>query len=432
MNCTAKLVYLKGECKRLATYLRKPIFNSMTKIKIGIIQERKSPPDFRVPLTPAQCKQVMEQFPQIEISVETSPHRCFADSEYTQQGILVSDNVSDCDFLFGVKEVPAASLIPNKKYFFFSHTLKKQPYNAKLLATILEKKISLIDYEALKGADGKRIIGFGRYAGIVGVYEGVRTFGLKHNRFNMPSPITLSGREEFDAILKSANLTNVRAVLTGWGRVGNGAQEMMDIINLKRVAPQEFLDNPSEGGVYTHIDTPEMYKRIDGTPFNKSDFYANPNLYTSALGEYVQHADIYFACHLWNAKNPILLDQSFFQQHSRCKVVADVSCDLNGPIACTIKASKVSDSVFGYGPATGAEVDFRNENAVAVMSIDNLPCELPKDASEDFGNEIMKSILPALLNFDADGILWKGTETTTQGELTPHFEYLKDYVAIAR
>jgi hypothetical protein len=331
-----------------------------------------------------------------------------------------------------VKEVPADALIPNKKYFFFSHTLKKQPYNAKLLASILEKKISLIDYEALKGADGKRIIGFGRYAGIVGVYEGVRTFGLKHNRFNIPSPITLSGREEFDAILKSADLTNIRAVLTGWGRVGNGAQEMMELLNLKRVSPEEFLQNPNENGVYTHIDTPEMYARIDGTPFNKSDFYANPNLYTSALGEYVMHADIYFACHLWNAKNPILLDQSFFQLNTRCKVVADVSCDLNGPIACTIKASKVSDSIFGYNPATGSEIDFRNENAVAVMSIDNLPCELPKDASEDFGNEIVKSIIPALLNNDADGILWKGTETTFEGTLTPHFKYLADYAATAR
>lgn len=432
MNCNAKLVYLKGDCKELATYLRKPIFNSMTKIKIGIIQERKSPPDFRVPLTPVQCKQVMEQFPNIEITVETSPHRCFSDQEYIQQGISISNDVSHCDVLFGVKEVPIDALIPSKKYFFFSHTLKKQPYNAKLLAAILDRKISLIDYEALKGADGKRIIGFGRYAGIVGVYEGVRTFGLKHNRFNIPSPITLSGREEFDAILKSTDLGNIRAVLTGWGRVGNGAQEMMELLNLKRVSAEEFLQNPNENGVYTHIDTPEMYARIDGTPFNKSDFYANPNLYISALGEYVKHADIYFACHLWNAKNPILLDQSFFQQNTRCKVVADVSCDLNGPIACTIKASKVSDSVFGYDPTTGLEVDFRNENAVAVMSIDNLPCELPKDASEDFGNEIMKSILPALLNNDADGILWKGTETTLEGTLTPHFEYLKDYVATAR
>ncbi|MFY8077917.1 MAG: alanine dehydrogenase, partial [Flavobacteriales bacterium] len=198
------------------------------------------------------------------------------------------------------------------------------------------------------------------------------------------------------------------------------------------VSPEEFLQNPNENGVYTHLDTPEMYARIDGTPFNKSDFYANPNLYTSALGEYVKHGDIYFACHLWNAKNPILLDQSFFQLNTRCKVVAVVSCDLKGPWACTIRPSNLSDSVFGYDPTTGTEVDFRNENAVAVMSIDNLPCELPKDASEDFGNEIVKSILPALLNNDADGILWKGTETTLEGTLTPHFEYLKDYVATAR
>lgn len=402
------------------------------KIKIGIIQERKSPPDFRVPLSPAQCKQVMEQFSNIEITVETSPHRCFSDQEYIQQGISISRDVSHCDVLFGVKEVPVDVLIPNKKYFFFSHTLKKQPYNAKLLAAILDKKSALIDYEALKGADGKRIIGFGRYAGIVGVYEGVRTFGLKHNRFNIPSPISLSGREEFDAILKSTDLANVRAVLTGWGRVGNGAQEMMDLLSLKRVSAEEFLQNPSETGVYTHIDTPEMYARIDGTPFIKSDFYANPNLYTSALGKYVKHADIYFACHLWNAKNPILLDQSFFQLNPRCKVVADISCDLNGPIACTIRASKVSDSIYGYDPATGTEVNFRTENAVAVMAIDNLPCELPKDASEDFGNEIIKRILPALVNNDTDGILLRGTQTTSEGTLTPHFEYLSDYVATAR
>lgn len=404
----------------------------MTKIKIGIIQERKSPPDFRVPLTPAQCKLVMEQFPLLDITVESSPHRCFADQEYINEGISVTTDVANCDVLFGVKEVPIDALIPNRKYFFFSHTLKQQPYNAKLLASILDKKISLVDYEALKGSDGKRIIGFGRYAGIVGVYEGVRTFGLKHNRFNIPSPITLNGREEFDAILKSANLEGVRAVLTGWGRVGNGAQEMMELLNLKRVSPEEFLQNPNENGVYTHIDTPEMYARVDGTPFNKSDFYANPHLYTSALGAYVKSADIYFACHLWNAKNPILLDQGFFQQNTRCKVVADVSCDLNGPIACTIKASKVSDPVFGYDPNTSSEIDFRNEKAVAVMSIDNLPCELPKDASEDFGNEIIKSILPALLNNDAAGVLWNGTETTLEGKLTPHFEYLTDYVATVR
>lgn len=401
----------------------------MTTIQIGLIQERKQPSDFRVPLTPAQCAKVMHDFPNVKIFVESSPHRCFSDEQYANQGIPVVSDVSQCDVLMGVKEVPVDALIPNKKYFFFSHTLKKQPYNAKLLRAILDKQITLVDYEALKDKSGKRVIGFGRYAGIVGVYEGIRAFGMKHQCFNLPSAITLHDRKELDSLMKALDVSNYRAVVTGWGRVGHGAEEVMVDLNLERISPDEFLANPDRKGVYTHIDTPEMYKRIDGAAFDKSDFYANPQLYTSNLEAYVKHADIYFACHLWNAKNPVLLDADFFKEHTRCKVVADISCDLNGPIACTIRASKVSDSVFGYQPNTELECDFLLPDAVAVMSIDNLPCELPKDASEDFGNEIMKSIIPALLNNDADGMLYRGTESEG-GNLTPQFAYLEEYANV--
>lgn len=398
----------------------------MTKIRIGIIQERKTPPDFRVPLTPKQCAQVVQTYSNVELFVESSPIRCFSDEAYEQEGIAVVDDVSHCDILFGVKEVPIEFLIPNKTYFFFSHTLKKQPYNAKLLRAILDKRIELIDYEALKGRDGKRIIGFGRYAGIVGVYEGIRAFGWKHKLFNLPSPQLLSGRIEFDQELKKIDVSQIRAVLTGWGRVGNGAEEVMEQLDLKRVSEEEFLLNPNEKGVYVHIDTPQMYKRIHDGKFDKSEFYSSPESYTSNLEQYALSANLYIAAHLWNAKNPILLNQAFFLNNRNCSVVADISCDLNGPIACTIRASKIADPVYGYDVVTGLETTYENDQAVAVMAIDNLPCELPKDASEDFGSEIIKNILPRLIHED-DGVLATGRETTKEGTLTAAFEYLSDY-----
>jgi saccharopine dehydrogenase (NAD+, L-lysine forming) len=398
----------------------------MTKIRIGIIQERKSPPDFRTPLTPSQCAGLLTQFPELEILVESSPNRCFSDDDYTKQGIKVTTDISQADVLFGIKEVPIDALIPYKTYFFFSHTIKKQPYNAKLLRAVLDKKIELIDYEALKGKDGKRIIGFGRYAGIVGVYEGIRAFGAKQKLFELPSPQTLSGRIEFDSILSKADVSQIRAVVTGWGRVGSGAEEVLSALNLKRLTADEFLKNPNELGVYTHIDTPEMYIRITDGGFDKKEFYANPNLYTSNLGSFVSSCNLYFAAHLWRNENPVLLTKEFFQTHKNCKVVADISCDLNGPLACTIRASKISSPIYGYNPSSGLEDAFDSKEAIAVMAIDNLPCELPKDSSEDFGNEIVNQIIPRLLNGD-DGILNSGRETTKLGELTESFNYLKEY-----
>ena len=407
-------------------YIRKRQFYSMTKMRIGIIQERKSPPDFRVPLTPTQCASVMHSFPNVEIYIESSPIRCFSDSEYENAGLQVVHDVSHCDFLFGVKEVPVDHLIPNKTYFFFSHTLKKQPYNAKLLRSILDKKIELIDYEALKGSDGKRILGFGRYAGIVGVYEGIRAFGWKHALFNLPSPQTLSGREQFDKELAKADLTQIRAVVTGWGRVGNGAEEVLNQLSLRRCSVVEYLENPEERGVYVHIDTPEMYRRKTDNGFSKSEFYSSPDLYVSNLEEFTKSANLYIAAHLWNSKNPILLDSIFFQENENCRVVADISCDIKGPIACTLRASKIADPVYGYDTISKTETNWSNSNAAAVMAIDNLPCELPKDSSEDFGNEIVKFIIPRIAYGD-DGVLASGKETTKEGVLTEAFMYLSDY-----
>lgn len=398
-------------------------------IKIGIIKEGKVPPDHRVPLSPEQCAEVKRKFPQVEVKVQSSNVRKYKDEEYTAQGIDVVPNVEDCDFLFGVKEVPIDMLIPNKTYLFFSHTLKKQPYNAKLLRAILDKKIRLIDYEAIKDEKGKRLIGFGRYAGIVGAYHGWRTFGLKNKLYDIKRPYDCEDRKEMEGELSKVKLpSNMKLVVTGFGRVGNGAKEIIDLVDIKKVSPEAFLNETFDHPVYVHLDTAEYYHRKSDGGFDKKEFYAQPELYESCLAEYVTQANMYIACHLWNAKNPNLITASDISNDNwKCNVIADISCDIAGPIVTTLRPSKISDPIFGVNRFSLEEIDYNEADAIAVMSVDNLPCELPKDASEDFGSELINNVLPALLTDASHPSIWGATETTLNGELTAHFEYLKDY-----
>lgn len=405
----------------------------MEKVILGIVREGKVPPDFRVPLTPEQCKRVMEEFPHVEVIVQPSPIRKFQDDEYRALGIRMEEDLSNCDYLMGVKEVPLDMLIPNKSYLFFSHTLKKQPHNAKLLKTILEKKIRLIDYETLKGIDGKRIIGFGRYAGIVGAYHGFRTLGLKKGWYELKRPVDCADRKEMESEMSKIQLPkNTKIVVTGFGRVGNGASEIFQLLPIRKVTPKQFLTEEFDEPVYVHLDTHEYYERkVDGG-FDKKDFYNNPDHYFSILPTFVKRSDMYVACHLWAGGNPVLItNHDISQSDWKCMVIADVSCDTNGPIAPTIRASKIADPIYGYDRMQHVETDYKNDGAIAVMSIDNLPCELPKDASEDFGDELLRSVFPLLFGEDPHDIIWKATETTLKGELTPHFEYLHDYVSNA-
>ncbi len=396
-------------------------------VKIALIKEGKTPPDFRVALTPSQCQEIIEKFPQISLVVESSPIRRFTDEEYSAAGIVVSQDISDADVMIGVKEVPDHSLIPNKTYLFFSHTFKKQPYNAHLLKAILDKNIRLIDYEVLKDATGKRVIGFGRYAGIVGVFEGFRALGLKKNWYELPSPMSCHDRKEMESFGATAQFKSpIKAVVTGWGRVGNGAEEMIQFFGLKRISPEEFLTYSGNENVYVHLDTADYYKRSSDGGFDKTEFYQHPEKYTSVLNQYVCECDIYLACHLWKSSNPILLSKSDLQQpNHRCQVIADISCDIDGPIAATIKATTISTPFYGYDRNSGQEVDWKEPQSIMMMTIDNLPCELPRDASEDFGQELINSVIPALLR-DNDPMIEGATETKN-GHLTPTFQYLEDY-----
>jgi saccharopine dehydrogenase (NAD+, L-lysine-forming) len=403
----------------------------MKPIKLGVIREGKVPPDFRVPLTPKQCKAIEVLYPEVKVVVQKSPIRTYPDAAYADQGIELVDQLNDCDYIFGVKEVQIADLIPNKTFFFFSHTFKKQPYNRSLLNAILDKNIRLVDYEVLKDKYNKRIIGFGRYAGIVGCYNAFLTYGLKSGRYTMKPAHECEDRKEVEQELKKVDLpADFRVVLTGFGRVGHGAREIIDLLPITEVSPEEYLKNSFEGPVYTHLEAEDYFAPQDGSSFVKKDFYATPEKYCSTFGRYSKKSDMYIPCHFWSAKSPfILTNEDLLHPENRIKVVGDISCDIAGPIACTIRPSKIGNGIYGYDPNTQMEVDFMQEGAIAVMAIDNLPCELPKDASEDFGNELLKHVLPCLFGKDPDDVIARGSQTTTTGELTEGFSYLSNYIA---
>jgi alanine dehydrogenase len=398
-------------------------------MKFAIIKERKTPPDRRVVFSPAKLVEAKKQFPEAVFKVELSDIRVFSDDQYKAAGFEVTDNISDCDVLIGVKEVPIENLIPNKKYFFFSHTIKKQPYNRKLLKAILERNIELYDHETIVNKKGFRLIGFGRYAGIVGAYNGFRAWGLKYNSWNLPKAETVHDQGKLIEQLNKISVPNIKILLTGSGKVANGSQEMLDAMNIKSVSVDDYLNHTFNEPVYCKIDVLDYNKRNDGKVIDMFDFFDNPKEYKADFMRFAKVSDYYIAGHFYGDGAPFLYTRNDVKSSDfNIKVVADISCDVDGPVATTLRASTIADPIYGYNPQTEEEIDYKDKKAIAVMAVDNLPCELPKDASEGFGEMFLQHVIPAFFNNDADGILQRA-KITEDGKLTERFSYLQDYVS---
>ena len=397
-------------------------------ITFAIIKERKNPPDRRVVFSPSELVKAKQQFPKAKFIVESSDIRVFSDEQYKEAGFEVTKDVSGAAVLIGVKEVPIDSLIPNKKYFFFSHTIKKQPYNRKLLKAVLEKNIELYDHETVVNQKGIRLIGFGRYAGIVGTYNGFRTWGLKFDSWNLPKAETLQDQKALIDELKKISVPNIKILLTGNGKVAKGSQEMLEAMHIKSVSVEAFLNQEFKEPVYCRIDVLDYNKRQDGKVIGVFDFFDNPQAYESSFMRFAKVTDLYIAGHFYGEGAPYLYTKDDVKSKDfNIKVVADISCDVNGPVATTIRASTIANPIYGYDPQTGAEIDYKNIKAIAVMAVDNLPCELPKDASEGFGEMFLQHVIPAFFNNDKEGVLERA-KITGNGKLTKRFAYLQDYV----
>ncbi|MCH4551367.1 NAD(P)-dependent oxidoreductase [Aestuariibaculum lutulentum] len=394
----------------------------------AIIKERKNPPDRRVVFSPSKLTEAKAQFPDAIFKVEASDIRVFPDVEYKEMGFEVTNDVSDCDVFIGVKEVPIDALVPDKKYFFFSHTIKKQPYNRKLLQAILEKNIELYDHETIVNEKGFRLIGFGRYAGIVGTYNGFRTWGLKYNLWELPKAGTLTNQEELVQQLKTLKLPNIKILLTGSGKVANGSQEMLEAMEIKQVSVEDYLNKTFTEPVYCKIDVLDYNKRRDGQVIDNFDFFNHPEAYQSDFMRFAKETDFYIAGHFYGDGAPFLYTRDDVKSNDfKIAVVADISCDVDGPVATTLRASTIANPIYGYDPQTESETDYISPGAIAVMAVDNLPCELPKDASEGFGEMFLQHVIPAFFNNDKDGVLQRA-KITENGKLTQRFSYLQDYV----
>ncbi len=399
-------------------------------LKIGILRETKNPPDRRVPLTPPQVVALEELYPYSEIYVQPSNSRCYSDEEYEYLNIPLKEDLSDCDILLGVKEVDKRTLIPGKTYLFFAHVGKKQPHNRELLQEIVRRNIRLIDYEYLLNEKGERVVAFGRYAGIVGAYNGLRARGIKTNRFKLKPAYQCRDLEEMWAGLRLIELKpGLKILVTGKGRVANGAMETLNICDIVQISPEEYLTREFDVPVVCQIGPGHYVKHNKNQPFRFTHFIKHPEEYISSFLPYTKATDILITGHYWDPRSPVFFSKGDMKRSDfRISVIADISCDINGPIPSTLRATTIADPFYGYNPYLEMEEPaFERLTNITVMSVDNLPGELPRDASADFGRQLMKSLMDDLLSGNETEMLEKAT-ITSEGNLTQRFLYLENYI----
>ena len=392
---------------------------------IAVIREGKVPPDARVPLTPKQVAKLRKQG--IDIVVQPSQGRTFKDHEYAELGIPMVENISQRELLLGIKEVPIDQLIPDKKYCFFAHVAKEQPYNQPLMRALLDKGITHIDYEYLTDDDGKRLIAFGYWAGMVGAHNAVWTYARRTGKFDLPRLRDLYDYEAAKEIYQKLKLPALRVVLTGTGRVGKGAAQVLEDMGFEKLSPRDFLNGEGKA-VFTQLHVRDYAKHPDEKPIDKHHFYQHSEEYQSAFAPYAKVADIFVNGIFWDGKAPAFFTaEEMNGADFNIQVIGDVTCDIApaASVPSTLYASTIADPVFGYDPVTQLATDPYGPNVVDVMSIDNLPSELPRDASAAFGKTFIETILPEFAKEKSD-ILTRAS-VTIDGRLGPKFKYLREY-----
>ena len=395
---------------------------------IGLIREDKIPQDVRVALTPEQCVQVQKEYG-IKVIVEPYPDRCYTDDEYRKVGIEVSEELSGCDVLLGIKEVPVSRLMEGKTYLFFSHTKKKQPYNQPLMQALITKKVRLIDYECLTHTDGQRILGFGFFAGAVGAHNGLLTYGRKYKKFELKPAHECFDFEAMVAQYQDIYLPNIKIALTGSGKVASGIVEIMDQFDIDYVEPEDFLEKQFDYPVYTHLKGHTLYVRKDNGTYHRDDFHKFPQDYQCLFKRYLSVTDILMNGIYWDRDIPRLFEKTDIQDPSyKTNVISDITCDIDGSVPINIGASTIADPVYGIDKNSLVRVHpFENTNStVDVMAVDNLPNELPRDASRHFGQHLEKFVLSEILRGEKSDIIARAT-ICEEGKLTSHYEYLSDY-----
>lgn len=397
-------------------------------LKIGLIKEGKIPPDNRVALTPTQCKWIQGN-KNITIIVQNSPTRCYSDAEYIKAGIEVKEDVSECDILFGIKEVPVDMLIPNKKYFFFSHTRKLQLYNQKLLQTIVDKKITLIDYECLEHEDGTRLIGFGFFAGVVGAHNGMMAYGNRTGAYSLNRVYKKKNFQELIHTYFGLKLPNIKVAVTGSGRVAHGILEVMNLMEIHEAEPDEYKTTDFSYPVYVHLKGADLYVDKITEKYTRKEFHDHPEKYKCLFEDYISETDILLNGIYWYEKVPRLFQMDDMKKENfRIKSIADISDDKHGSVPCNLGENTMEDPVYGVNKMTGERTLPYLDGSVDVMAVGNLPNELPRDASRYFGEQLIKYILDGLL--EGNSRIIEAATITDNGRLRENFDYMKEYAGL--
>ena len=393
---------------------------------IGLIREGKVPADNRVALTPAQCKWLVKHFSDIRILVQTSAHRCFHDEEYIQAGIEVTEDMSSCKLLLGIKEVPVPELIAGKQYIFFSHTKKKQPYNQKMMHTMVDKGITLMDYECLEHKDGQRIIGFGFFAGIVGAHNGIMTYGNRTGAYHLDRVGAVKDYRELIHTYFGLKLPPVKIAVTGSGRVAHGILEIMNLMDVQDVEPDEYLSRNFDYPVYVHLKGNDLYHHKETGKYNREDFHEHPDQYECSFEKFCSQTDILMNGIYWEALIPRLFTMETLKRPGfRIQVIADITDDKNGSVPCNLGEATIDNPVYGVDKMTGRKTTPHLPGSIDIMAVGNLPNELPRDASRFFGEQLIKYVLDDIRKGGSPTI--ERATILKNGKLTEAFSYLEDY-----
>jgi len=359
-------------------------------LKFGLIREGKIPSDNRVALSPAHCKFINKTQEGIEVIVQHSDSRCYTDKEYERAGATLKEDISECDILLGIKEVSIEMLIPNKTYLFFSHTKKLQPYNQKLIKAIIAKKITLIDYECLEHEDGKRIIGFGFFAGVVGAHNGMMAYGLKTGAYKLDRVNSNKGFQDLIHTYFGLNIPPIKIAVTGSGRVAHGVLEIMNLLGIYEVEPDEYLEKTFSYPVYVHLKGKDLYQHKEHNNYHRDDFHQNPSQYNCTFEQYIPHTDILMNGIYWDHDIPRLFEKEALQRSDfNIKTIADITDDMYGSIPCNLGDSTIDDPVYGVDKFTMERTAPYLLNSIDIMAVGNLPNELPRDASRYFGEQLI-------------------------------------------
>ena len=393
---------------------------------IGLIKEGKVPSDNRVALSPKQCRYLLDQFPEWDIIVESSPNRCFKDREYQKEGIKVVDDISSADLLFGIKEVPKDQLIPNKKYLFFSHTKKAQTFNKALFHVMMDKNITLIDYECLEHEDGQRLIGFGFFAGIVGAHNGIMAYGNRSKEFKLSRVKEVKDYMELVHTYFGLKLPNIKIAITGSGRVAHGILEIMNLMDVQEVEPDEYTSRAYAYPVYVHLKGGDLYRHKTNNTYDRNDFHAHPENYHCLFNKYLKHTHILMNGIYWEPGiAPLFTMDDLKEDDYALTTIADITDDAHGSVPCNLGDSSSEDPIYGVNVTTLEKTAPYMQNGIDIMAVGNLPNELPRDASRYFGEQLIKYVIPDLLK--GGNKIIEGATMLDKGKLTQNFSYLADY-----